>query len=382
MSTRKSKGEFVAAQPPYGYMKDPDVKRKIIPNPDTAPVVRKIFDLALEGKTPAEIAVVLNDYKLETPSAYYMRMNPNSKKFRTSSKEACWTVSNVREILKRREYTGVMVMNQRRWKGLDNPRTVWTDESEWQIIPDCHEAIVSESEYEEAQKVFRKIRKGYDRSPDQYLLRSLVHCGACGRTMQRQKHSPVVYYTCLKSVSNRETACPVGERFIEADLERIVKNDLLEKLRLLVDADDRLYAAAAASEGTEENLRFRLEQIEKRMKQISISRVSAYERYAEGRLQRDIYLMERDKLNAESDSLSSEKERLEKELLSLSQSRNRELTETCDMARRTLNADELTNEMLLFFIDRVNVYSGMRVEIIYRFSDEIARLIGQENTAE
>lgn len=58
MSTRKSKGEFVASQPPYGYMKDPDVKRKIIPNPDTAPVVRKIFDLALEGKTPTEIAVV------------------------------------------------------------------------------------------------------------------------------------------------------------------------------------------------------------------------------------------------------------------------------------------------------------------------------------
>ena len=311
-----------------------------------------------------------------------MRMNPRSKKFRTSSQEACWTSNNVREILKRREYTGVMVMNQRRWKGLDNPRTVWTDESEWQIIPDCHEAIVSESEYEEAQKVFRKIRKGYDRSPDQYLLRSLVHCGACGRTMQRQKHSPVIYYTCLKSVSNRETACPVGERFVEADLERIVKNDLIEKLRLLVDADDRLYAAAAVSEGTEENLRFRLEQIEKRMKQISVSRVSAYERYAEGRLQRDIYLMERDKLNAENDSLSSEKERLEKELLALSQSRNRELTETCDMARQTLTADELTNEMLLFFIDRVNVYSGMRVEIIYHFSDEIARLIEQENTAE
>ena len=200
--------------------------------------------------------------------------------------------------------------------------------------------------------------------------------------MQRQKHSPVIYYTCLKSVSNRETACPVGERFVEADLERIVKNDLLEKLRLLVDADDRLYAAAAVSEGTEENLRFRLEQIEKRMKQISVSRVSAYERYAEGRLQRDIYLMERDKLNAENDRLSAEKERLEKELLSLSQSRNRELTETCDLARRTLTADELTNEMLLFFIDRVNVYSGMRVEIIYHFSDEIARLIEQENTAE
>ena len=330
--------------------------------------------------------LIMVDRKLlKNPNGLILGTPGSGKSFaakREIAKEACWTVSNVREILKRREYTGVMVMNQRHWKGLDNPRTVWTDESEWQIIPDCHEAIVSESEYEEAQKVFRKIRKGYDRSPDQYLLRSLVHCGACGRTMQRQKHSPVVYYTCLKSVSNRETACPVGERFIEADLERIVKNDLLEKLRLLVDADDRLYAAAAASEGTEENLRFRMEQIEKRLKQISVGRISAYERYAEGRLQRDIYLIERDKMNTESDSLSEEKERLEKELLSLSQSKNRELTETCGMARRTLTADELTNEMLLFFIDRVNVYSGMRVEIIYRFSDEIARLIGQENTAE
>ena len=206
MSTRKSKGEFVASQAPYGYMKDPNVKRKIIPNPDTAPVVRKIFDLALEGKTPAEIAVILNDHHLETPSAYFMRMNPGNRKFRTSSQEACWSAINVREILKRREYTGVMIMNQRRWKGLDNPRTVWTDESKWQIIPDCHEAIVSESEYEEAQKVFRKIRKGYERSPNQYLLRSLIHCGVCGRIMQRQKNSRVIYYACFKSVSNRETA--------------------------------------------------------------------------------------------------------------------------------------------------------------------------------
>ena len=174
----------------------------------------------------------------------------------------------------------------------------------------------------------------------------------------------------------------MGERFIEADLERIVKNDLLEKLQLLVDADDRQHEAAAFTEGTEENRRFRLEQIEKRLKQISVGRISAYERYAEGRLQRDIYLIERDNMNTESDSLSTEKERLEKELLSLSQSRNRELTETCDMARRTLTADELTNEMLLFFIDRVNVFSGMRVEIIYRFSDEIAKLIEQENTLE
>lgn len=117
MSTRKSKGEFVASQAPYGYMKSPNEKRKLVPNPDTAPVVRKIFEMAMQGKKVAEIAVILNDCRIETPSAYFMRMNPNSKKFRGTSLEACWCSYNVREVLKRREYTGVMIVNQRKWKG-------------------------------------------------------------------------------------------------------------------------------------------------------------------------------------------------------------------------------------------------------------------------
>lgn len=70
-----------------------------------------------------------------------------SKKFRGASSEVCWTSLNVRDTLKRREYTSVMIMNNRLWKGLDNPRTVWLDESEWKVILDCHEAMVSETEF-------------------------------------------------------------------------------------------------------------------------------------------------------------------------------------------------------------------------------------------
>ncbi|MFR6409910.1 MAG: recombinase family protein [Dialister invisus] len=106
--------------------------------------------MALKDKKSTEITIFLNDCKIETPSAYFMRMNLGSKKFRGASSEVCWTSLNVRDILKRREYTGVMIMNNRLWKGLDNPRTVWIDESEWKVILDCHEAMVSETEFEEA----------------------------------------------------------------------------------------------------------------------------------------------------------------------------------------------------------------------------------------
>lgn len=375
MSSRKSKGEFVSSQAPYGYMKDPNVKRKLTPNPDTAPVVRRIFELALAGKKVGEIAQTLNDEHIETPGAYFMRTNPKSKKFRkNTSSENCWSSFNVREILKRKEYTGVLVSNRKIWKGLNSPRTLCRDESEWVIIPDCHEPIVSEEEYEQAQKVIVKFGK-YERGTKKYLLRRLLHCGICGRAMQRQAYAKRIYYVCNKSAANKETSCPIGERFYEDDLERIVRSEMMEKLHLLVDTDDRYQKAVTGMDGTEENLRFRLEQTEKRLKQISVNRVSTYERYAEGRLERDIYLAERDKLNAEADTLTADKQHLEQELISLSRSQNRELKESADMAREILSADQLTNEILLMFIDRVNVFSGMRVEIIYRFSDAIAEAI-------
>ena len=154
-----------------------------------------------------------------------------------------------------------------------------------------------------------------------------------------------------------------------------MQNDLLEKLRLLVEANERLQQTAASTKGSEENLRFRLDQIEKRLKQISVKRTGAYERYADGYLNRELYLAERDKLYAEADALTEEKEKLEKELLSLVQSKNQDMSDAVNKAEEVLSAGELTNEMLLFFIDRVNVYTGMRVEIIYRFTDEIAKAI-------
>ena len=90
-----------------------------------------------------------------------------------------------------------------------------------------------------------------------------------------------------------------------------------------------------------------------------------------GKLHR--YLAERDKLYAEADTLTEEKDKLEKELLSLTRSKNKDMEDAVNKAQDVLSASELTNEMLLFFIDRVNVYSGMRVEIIYRFSDVLSK---------
>lgn len=113
---RKKRGEFVARQAPFGYMKDPDKKHHLVPNTNTAPTVRHIFDMALNGKLLSEIARTLNWEGVETPGAYFMRTNPDNRKFRNTSAESCWTYSNVREILNRKVYTGALVSYQKAWK--------------------------------------------------------------------------------------------------------------------------------------------------------------------------------------------------------------------------------------------------------------------------
>ena len=136
---------------PYGYSKDKENKNHLVPNPDTAPVVKKIFDLAFIGKKTGEIAVILNKEKIPTPSSYFRSVYPDSRKFAPTSEQACWTTVNVKNILRKRIYTGAMVSNTKKWKSIYDPRTLQNDESEWIVVPDCHEAIVTEDEYEKAQ---------------------------------------------------------------------------------------------------------------------------------------------------------------------------------------------------------------------------------------
>ena len=65
-------GARVGSRPPYGYQKDPDdPRRHIIPDPDTAPVVQRIFALCASGNGPSQIAKQLTSEKVFSPAYYY-----------------------------------------------------------------------------------------------------------------------------------------------------------------------------------------------------------------------------------------------------------------------------------------------------------------------
>lgn len=368
-NAKKKKGQWIGSSAPFGYIKDKSNKNRLIPNPETAHIVRRIFDLALSGKKTAEIALILNTEGVITPSAYFKSVNPDSKKFSALSEQVCWSSVNVKRILRTRLYTGAMVSNTKRWKSIDNPKTTLNDESEWIVVPNCHEAIVSDEEFKKAQSAIRGYTRTDENAPKDYPLRSLVVCGICGRAMERHPQSKRKYYVCSRSKSNPNTDCPVKEKFYEDDIERVVIGDLREKLVLFADNQRKLHEANKAAVGTKSNILYRIEQAQKLLKKKSYERHDAYERYVDKRISKDEFIVIKRCISEEEERIKSEIEKHEAMIQEAEQNKRSVETQAFEKATEFLSAENVTNDMLLFFVDKVKVYSGGGLEIVYRFAD-------------
>lgn len=374
LKSKARHGQFIGAYAPYGYQKDPANKNHLVVDVETSPVVRLIFDLALEGKIVSEIATVLNQRGFDTPSTYHHKCFPESKRFRHKSLENCWDANNVRRILQEKQYTGAVISEKRSWKGIDNPQTLQLEEKDWIVVPDCHEAIVTLEEYDRAQQVMRKIKK-YKRGPSDYPLRGLMRCGECGRALQRNSRAKIKYYKCELARFKEETVCPIGEKFNEKELEQAVIGNLTQMLTLLVDCDRKMQTAANKTKGSANNLRQSILQIEKTLKQKDLAKVGAYEKYVEGELSKEEYVLMKDTMLAAISELQEEKKKLEQQLDTLQSKTDPEFQNTVAAAKNYLKAEEVNNQLLLFFVDRVYVYSGMRIEVQYKFSDSIKKTL-------
>lgn len=373
LEMQMKRGLFVGAVTPYGYMKNPSDKHHMIPDPETAPVVQRIFKLAIDGHKIVAIARELNKANIEIPSQYFRRKNPDSNRYRRTSAQKSWDDTNIRVILKRYEYTGACVYKKKNWRRIDNPKSTTQDRSKWLIIPGCHEALVSVEDFEQAQNIFRKNPKcGYHAEKD-YPLRSLIKCGACGRAMFRHDRCNRTFYRCKQASYN--DVCPKGELFYEDDLETVVINSLRQMLTILVGKINLIEEASRKTKGTAANLEVSLQAVVKSIKQNNLARVEGYEKYSDGKISRDDFLSLKDQLSGELVKLNEEKEAIERELAAMESADDTELAAFGKEAGQFLKADEITNKMLLFFIESVKVYSGMSIEIKYRFSDEIMKLL-------
>lgn len=176
LKNKKEQGKFIGSKPCYGYMRDPLDKGHLIPDPEVASVVKKIFKMAHSGTGVSDIVSYLNDNKILSPSMY------KNTKSSSRQKVNVWTISSVNKLLKNRMYTGDMVQNVQTKLSYKSQKKVALEKEFWIIVENTHEPLVSKAVFEAIQNAPARIKNTHC-NREKRLLENLLVCKECGNSL-------------------------------------------------------------------------------------------------------------------------------------------------------------------------------------------------------
>jgi len=248
-------GKFCGGQPPLGLMRDPNDHGHLIIDPETAPIIRRIFDMALNGWGSMRIAKQLMAEKVpvsHVKSETKMDVNYYS-----------WGSSRISSLLRNPTYKGSHVVCKTHQIGIRSGTCYRVPKEELEIIDNCHEAIVTPEEWQRVQEIMDRrppIMEGAS-CPFYNLFHGLVYCEDCGKSMQlryekvgrkdvnrttKQKREPIdkSFYTCQTYNRLGKNAC-TSHKIEARDLCRIVLTDILELAADAIKDPEELYSRLA-----------------------------------------------------------------------------------------------------------------------------------------
>ena len=189
-SSRMANGKRVSPSVPYGYLRDPEDKQHLIIDPEPAAVVRRIFQMVIDGYGIQRIADTLSAEKILIPSAYAALHCPENNHSKGYHDPCHWSCTAVGYILEKREYMGHTILGKTVSVSHKTKKRVKAKPEELNIFYNTHEAIVDEETWNLAQKLRRTVRRGYypDRIPNP--LSGLLYCADCGHKLSHSMPKP------------------------------------------------------------------------------------------------------------------------------------------------------------------------------------------------
>ncbi|MBC6678450.1 recombinase family protein [Zhenpiania hominis] len=187
--SRMQDGKRVSPSVPYGYLRSPEDKQKLIIDEEPAAVVRRIYQMVIEGKGVTAIADILTAEKVLIPSAYAKIHCPENDHSKGFTNPYLWSATAVSYILEKQEYMGHTVLGKTVSVSYKTKKRRKAEPDELMIFKNTHPAIVDEETWHLAQKLRKTVRKpSYDRPP--HPLTGLVYCADCGSKMTHRQPSP------------------------------------------------------------------------------------------------------------------------------------------------------------------------------------------------
>lgn len=355
------RGEHVGTTIPYGYMKSSDDPKQIVPDPETAPIVKRIFETYASGIGIVKICDMLTREKILAPSVYAFKRDGNRSGNPDMDSPYHWSQTTVRKILSNQVYCGDTVNFKTFSKSNKLKKRIKNAPENVLVFLDTHEAIIDRKTFELVQKHFEG-RKRPDKQGEIDKYAGILYCGECGSRLylhRAKTMKPELNNFMCGGYQSRKTDC-TSHYIRESVLDRIVLENLKEMTAYARENADEFYEMAAQN-GRAEARKFsksseqERKQIETRIAQIDNTIRCLYEDRVVGRITPERY----DSLAA---GYETEQRELRDKLTALEtrinefELQDKYIGEFVDRAKEYIEMPKLTAELLRVFIRRIEVF--------------------------
>lgn len=376
-------GAYIYGRPPYGYRKD-NTAKKLVVDEQTAPVVKRIFEMYLDGMTYSEIARELQSEGIVSPPKYRYLEQGNLEK---ADKARDWYHLHVKTILTNRHYVGDSVHATREggFNNSDKDRRV--SEEHWLIIPNTHEPLVSRDMFAEVQeKIKRQVQNlhahnaalEHKKTPENFFPGKCI-CACCRKNIgvvRSNSGSNYFYYRCTTTMFNHHMKCKAHGRIKYRELHDVVFQVIKSHMKLCLEKTGQTRERNRSSYGVRQ-YRFYAGEIAK--VQSSICKIKSrerglYEDYKESIITSEEYLQYQKSYRQQIADL----EQTAEELLERQGYYQKDFLpdeEWVAAVKKFIGKRKLTKEMADEFVERIVLDKEGNVEITLKYDDFLKELL-------
>ena len=376
LDVKRKSGKFIGPWAGYGYIKDPEDKNHLIIDEKAAAIVKMIFDMTLDGYSPGKIADRLNAMGVLTPLQYKRSIGFKCNIGYWKGEEPLWVAPTVWRILTNELYVGNLVQGKSRKINYKVKKSLPVDEEEWIRIADTHEPIVTKAVFDRVQDLLKTDTRTSPHEEKVGIFAGMVKCGDCGQNMvirvRRKGNHKYTYYTC--STAKAGDGC--SHHLINADkLERIVLSAVQNQLRLLLNTEE-LISEVECIPKQAHRVKIIDEQImsmEGEINRYQEMKERLYEDYQDRIIDKEDYDELKQRFIKNIDQSSQIKRNLERQKADILKEPVLP-PEWLQAIKDFGQINTLTRKIVVMMIDRIIVYSKDKVEIVFRYGDEIAAI--------
>ena len=380
--TMASEGKYVAGTSPYGYTLDKEDKHHLFIDEEESKIVKKIFNMALNGEGRIKIVKYLNDNniycrkELQRRKKYKLSLDPIEEKTKYR-----WSTSTIGRMLTNEVYIGNLTQLRTKRESFKNHKVINVDKEDWVRFENTHEPIITKKDFDKVQKKI-KINSKYkirDKDRKYSIYNGLLKCGDCGKAMYKQEdlrsNRQLSNYFCSTYLYLSKSSC-TSHKIKTEDLNNIVLEAIQLQIKLVIELERSLKKLFLKNnkETVESQYKNNVRIAKIKIENLNNKKLQIYEDWKFEVIDKKEYIIQTKMLENEINKLEENIEIYSKTYRENIR-RIKKNDSWIDHYKRNRKIKKLTRDVLLELIDTIYITEDGNVDIIFKYRNEYNELL-------